>query len=116
MTASPTPLKVVSGAPGVTGKAFEFVPPVNHTLPAVSQTRSPAESKSQPPTKVENTIAEPAGFTFVTKASPLVLTVSNAPGVIGQPADVPPLRYALPVPSTTRPLAPSKSGLPMKVE
>ena len=72
MVASPPPLKVVSGAPAVTGKSAEFVPPVNQTLPAASRTTSLAESKSEPPTKVENTSAEPAAFTFVTKASPLL--------------------------------------------
>ena len=43
-------------------------------------------SPAEPPTKVEKTKAEPAGFSFVTYASPLLKVVSYAPGVVGQSA------------------------------
>ena len=76
MIASPPPLKVVSGAPAVTGKSAELVPPVSQALPAGSRTASLIESKSEPPTNVEKTSAEPAGFTFVTKPSPPLKVVS----------------------------------------
>src|SRR3954449_3295098 len=106
----PPPLNVVSGAPAVTGKSADDVLPVNHAFPEVSRTIDAAESKSDPPMKVEYTNAEPAGLNLVTNASPLLNVVSYAPGVVGQSAEgVPPAMYALPPPSTVNPPALSKS-------
>ena len=64
IVASPTPLNVGSGAPAVVGKSAEFVPPVNQALPAASRTTELNESKSDPPTSVENTSAEPAALNW----------------------------------------------------
>src|SRR4029079_18247317 len=102
------PLKVVSGAPAVTGRSSDAVLPVSQALPDASSTISPNESKSDPPTSVEYTNADPAGLNLVTKESPLLNVVSYAPAVVGKLADgVPPLTYALPAASTTTPLPPS---------
>ena len=87
MVASPPPLNVVSGAPAVVGKSGELVPPVSQALPAASSTTELNESKSDPPTSVENTSAEPAALNLVRKASPLLNVVSYAPGVVGKFAD-----------------------------
>ncbi len=76
MIVSPPPLNVGSGAPAVTGKSVELVPPVSHALPAESSTIALIESKSDPPTNVEYTSAEPAGLNLVTYASPLLNVVS----------------------------------------
>ena len=114
MIASPPPLNVESGAPAVIGKSAELVPPVSQALPAASSTTALNESKSDPPTNVENTSADPAALNLARKASPLLKVLSYAPGVVGKFADgVLPATKALPAPSTTKPAPPSKS-LPPK--
>ena len=57
MIASPAPLNVASGAPAVTGKSAELVPPVSQALPAGSTTTELNESPADPPTNVEYTNA-----------------------------------------------------------
>ena len=87
-----------------------------YALPDPSTASAVAESKDVPPMKVEYASAEPAGLSFVTKASTLPFwVVSNAPGVVGKFVEsASPATYAAPVPSTAIPLPRSKNPLVLK--
>src|SRR5262245_49210552 len=117
MKASVPPLAVESAASAVTGKSVDPVAPVSHALPAASRATPAAPSLPVRPSAVENTAAEPAGFTFVRNASLPSDEVSSAPGVVGKSVDpAPPETYAFPAASTASPAPVSKPDPPRYVE
>ena len=92
-------------------------------MPAASIAKSSPKSLFEPPTNVEKTSAEPAGLSLVANRSkrssnaPPLCVVSNAPGVVGKPAErVEPPTNALPAASTATSSGSSLSSPPSRVE
>src|SRR5438445_5957264 len=107
--ASHGPFRLVSKAPGVTGKSEEFVYPVRTTVPFASKARPKPRSEPDPPRNVEYTSALPSAVNLVKNESldPFRL-VSRAPGVTGKSGEfVSAVTYALPDASTASDVAPS---------
>ena len=109
--ASAEPLLAEANAPGVVGKLVEQVSPVTYALPCPSTAIAVPMSPPLPARYVVYTIAEPVGFSFVTKMSASgLLQLPGLPDV--EPVEnVMPTTYAFPCPSTAIPL-PSSQAVP----